>query len=440
MTCPVFECIYEGTRGPGKTDALLMDFAQFVGRGFGPSWRGILFRKHYPDLEEIEVKSKKWFYRIFPGAAYKSGQHRWVFPDGEQLLFRYADKPDDYWNYHGHEYPWIGWDELTAWANDDLYIMMMSVCRSSDPWVPRHYRGSCNPYGVGHNWLKLRMIDPAPRGVVMRDEDGRERVTLHGSIWENRILLQNDPSYLNMLRAQTGARRAAWLEGDWDIVAGGMFDDVWDPKVHVIRPFDIPRTWRIDRSFDWGSAKPYSVGFWAESDGCDVKLRDGSTMPTQRGSIYRIAELYGWTGKPDEGTRELATEVARKIVSFERILKRRVEPGPADSSIFAVDNGNSIAGDMEKVGVRWLPSDKKAGSRVNGWELMRERLKNATMREGPGLFTLDTCRQFIRTVPVAPRDSRNPEDVDTACEDHILDETRYRCLAKRHSMSVRQAG
>jgi len=436
----VFECLYEGTRGPGKTDALLMDFAQFVGRGFGLAWRGILFRNHYPDLEEIEVKSKKWFYQIFKGAEYKSGQHRWVWPDGEQLLFRHADCLDDYWKYHGHEYPWIGWDELSAWSNSDLYIMMMSVCRSSDPWLPRHYRSSCNPYGRGHNWIKLRMIDPAPRGVVVRDEDGRERVTLHGSIMENRILLQNDPGYLNMLRAQTGARRAAWLEGDWDIVAGGMFDDVWDPAVHAVTPFEIPSTWRIDRSFDWGSAKPYSVGFWAESDGCDVKLPNGSAMPTQRGSLYRIGEIYGWTGKPDEGTRELATEVARKILSFQTILRRTVNPGPADSSIFTVDNGNSIAGDMEKVGVRWLPADKAAGSRINGWEIMRDRLANAKKREGPGLFVFDTCRQFIRTVPVAPRDQRKPDDLDSSVEDHICDEARYRCLAKRHSMTVRQAG
>lgn len=440
LACPIFEVLYEGTRGPGKTDSLLMDFAQFVGRGFGPAWRGILFRRHYPDLEEVEVKSKKWFYRMFPGAEYKSQQHRWVWPTGEHLLFRYADKPDDYWNYHGHEYPWIGWDELTAWATDDLYMSMMTVCRSSHPGVPRHYRATCNPYGPGHNWIKLRHIDPAPRLQVVTDEQGRERVCIHGSILENLILLRNDPGYLKNLQAQAGAKRKAWLEGDWDIVAGGMFDDVWDPGVHVVNPFDVPRTWRIDRSFDWGSARPYSVGFWAESDGCDVVLPYGCRRPTQRGDLFRIAELYGWTGKPNEGTRELATEVARKIVSFERILKRQVNAGPADSAIFAVDNGNSIAGDMEKVGVRWLAADKRSGSRVNGWEIMRDKLKNATSHEGPGMYVFDTCRQFIRTVPVAPRDERNPDDLDTSAEDHIADETRYRCLMKRHEMSVRQAG
>ncbi len=416
-----------------------MDFAQFVGRGYGPAWRGILFRRHYPDLEEVEVKSKKWFRRIFPDAEYKSQAHRWVWPDGEELLFRYADKPDDYWNYHGHEYPWIGWDELTAWADDELYVTMMTVCRSSDPNVPRHYRATCNPYGRGHNWVKLRHIDPAPRGMITKDAEGRERVAIHGSIHENLILLRNDPGYLANLKAQAGARRAAWLEGDWNIVAGGMFDDVWNGNIHVVAPFEIPHTWRLDRSFDWGSAKPYSVGFWAESDGCDVQLPGGKIRPTQRGDLYRINELYGWTGKPNEGTRELAVEVARKVINFQKVLNRPIEPGPADSSIFASDNGNSIAKDMQQVGVRWLPSDKKAGSRTNGWELMRKHLKNATSREGPGLYVFDTCRQFIRTVPALPRDSRNPDDVDSDTEDHIADEARYRVLAKRHILTVRQA-
>jgi len=439
MSCPIFECLYEGTRGPGKTDALLMDFAQFVGRGFGADWQGILFRKQYPDLDEIIKKSKKWFYRIFPDAQYNGSEHRWHWPDGENLQFRYANKPDDYWNYHGHEYPWIGWDELTGWATDELYLMMMSVCRSTNPNVPRHYRASCNSYGRGHNWVKSRFIDPAARGVVITDENGVERVTIHGSIWENLILLQRDPAYLNMLKAQVGARREAWYRGSWDIVAGLMFDDVWDERIHIVSPFEIPKTWRIDRSFDWGSTKPYSVGFWAESDGCDVQLVDGSTRPTQRGDLFRISELYGWTGKPNEGTRELAVEVARKIKSYEKLLGRQVHPGPADSSIFAVDNGNSIAGDMEKIGVRWLPADKKAGSRINGWEIMRERLKNSMNREGPGLYVFDTCRQFIRTVPKLPRDDHNGDDVDTATEDHIADEVRYRCLIKKHVLTVRQA-
>jgi hypothetical protein len=35
-------------------------------------------------------------------------------------------------------------------------------------------------------------------------------------------------------------------------------------------------------------------------------------------------------------------------------------------------------------------------------------------------------------VPVIPRDSNDPDDVDTDAEDHAADEVRYRIYAKKH--------
>jgi hypothetical protein len=447
LSCPIYECLYEGTRGPGKTDALLMDFAQFVGRGYGADWRGILFRDTFPNLEEVIVKSKKWFNRIFPHADYNKSEHRWTFPDGEELLFRYADNIDDYWNYHGHEYPWVGWDELTRWMNLELYLLMMTVCRSSNPDVPRHYRTTCNPYGIGHNAVKARFIDPAPIGEIITEkviiegkEEVRDRVTIHGEYSENKILIANDPEYVKNLHMQSDIIRRAWAYGDWDIVAGGMFDDVWNPKVHIVEPFEVPATWYFDRSFDWGSSKPYSVGWWAESDGSDIKLSDGTAKSTQRGDLFRIAEMYGWTGKPNEGTRELATEIARKVKQYDTSNGHIIHAGPADSSIFDRENGKCIAEDMECLGVGWKRADKSPGSRKNGFELLRQKLKNSITKDGPGLYVFDTCRQFIRTVPVLPRDEKNPDDVDSLAEDHIIDECRYRCLDRKYTLTVRQAG
>lgn len=447
LSCPIFECCYEGTRGPGKTDCLLMDYAQFVGRGYGPAWSGVLFREEYKELADVVKKSKKWFRQIFPGARFleSKSDYKWVFPDGEELSFRAAKKADDYWNYHGHEYPWVGWEELTNWPSDELYLSMMSVCRSSHPGMPRHYRSTCNPYGVGHNWVKSRFIDPMPRGIIAKDKDGRERVCIHGSISENRFLIENDPDYIKSLEAQTGAKREAWLLGNWDIVAGGMFDDVWSEKHHILRPFDIPKTWRIDRSFDWGSSRPYSVGYWAESDGCDITLADGRKKSTVKGDLFRIAEIYGSTGKPNEGTKETSTEVAEKIKQFEKdYIKYKVNAGPADSSIFNTDDEQSIADKMSEKGVYWKQADKRPGSRINGWELLRERLKNSIpvegTREKPGLFVFNTCRDFIRTIPVLPRDKNKPDDVDTEAEDHIADEVRYRVAAKTHTIKSESIG
>ena len=478
LSCPVEEALYEGTRGPGKTDALIMDFAQHTGkddrtdeekaagvsqwRGWGTEWQGILFRQTYPQLLDVIKKTKTWYPMLFPGIKWNEQKTTWEWPTGEKLRLSYGLKEDDYWNYHGHAYPWIGFEELTTWASPGFYKKMFSCLRSTMPGMPRKVRATTNPYGPGHGWVKMRFGLPTPSsrivGDIVRDErleipkEEREpdRVAIHGYLDENKILLTADPNYKGRIRAaaRNPAEVAAWMDGSWDIVAGGMFDDVWKADEHVVLDIVdfVPRSWRIDRSFDWGSSKPFSVGWWAESDGTDLVLPNGKRFATVRGDLFRIAEWYGWNGQVNEGLRMLATEVTKGIVSREiRMgLHGRVLSGPADTSIFTVENGVSIARDMASPvlidgqryrGVSWMRADKRPGSRKAGWELMRKYLKfgirTGMPRENPGLFACESCKQFIRTIPSLPRDLQgDADDVDTDAEDHIADEARYRV---RHS-------
>jgi hypothetical protein len=469
LTCPVFEVLYEGTRGPGKTDCLLMDFAQHVGTGLGADWRGILFRRTYKELGDVVAKTQKWFPQIFPGCHFNKVEFTWYFKDGEQLLLRHGKNVDDYWSYHGHAYPWIGWEELTNWADDGLYRKMMSCSRSTNPLVPKKVRSTCNPYGAGHNWVKKRFKLPHCSGIIIRgeqDADGNwepPRVAIHGSIYENRILLDADPGYVSRLRAsaRNKAELRAWLFGDWDIVAGGMFDDVWEPKTHVLEPFKIPSSWKLDRSFDWGSSHPFSVGWWAVSDGSDAVFPSGRTMRTVRGDLFRFAEWYGCSPREsNKGLNMLAADIAKGIRSRETgflsagLISGRVRPGPADSSIWDEENGPSIHADFVKNGVSWEKADKSPGSRKQGWEQVRKRLtaiippwerQNAEpgskpwnwTREEPGTFIFRTCTSFLDTVPTLPRDDKDLDDVDTDAEDHIADEMRYRHLAFKKGVGQR---
>lgn len=450
----IFELLYHGTRGPGKTDALLMSFANEVGKGHGAAWRGIIFRQTYPQLADVQAKSEKWFRVIFGNRAkFNKSKMMWEWDTGEVLLLRHMNSPSDYWNYHGHEYPFIGWEELCNWSTDECFKSMFSCCRSSTPGVPRMVRATTNPYGPGHNWVKDRYrLHGNWKDTVLitdaKDDQGRPepiRCAIHGNIKENKLLLAADPNYEQTIIASASnpAMAKAWLEGSWDIVAGGMFGDIWDKNVHIVRPFVIPSSWRIDRSFDWGSSAPFSVGWWAESDGSDVQMSDGTWRSTVRGDLFRIAEWYGWNGKPNQGLYLLATDISKGIVEREKRwnMLGRVKAGPADSAIFSAENGNCIATDMQKPvklddgsvhrGVTWLPADKRPGSRKTGWEQMRKVMQNSKRpkvgpREQPGVFVFSTCEQFLRTVPNLPRDEKDMDDVDTHAEDHIGDEARYR--------------
>lgn len=484
LECPITEVLYEGTRGPGKTDALLMDFAQHCGtddrseemkkagypklRGFGAEWRGVLFRRTYPELEDVINKSKKWFPRMFPGVRFNETKTFWEWPGGERLYFRQFERESDYWKFHGHAYPWIAWEELTTWPDDKCFKSMMSCSRSTVPGMPLKVRATTNPYGIGHNWVKLRYRLPVMEGQVTgdlitdaKDMDGLPeppRVAIHGYLGENRVLLHagGDEYIMKLVAAAPNkAAKLAWLFGSWDIVAGGMFDDIWfDARKHVVIPdFEVPSTWRIDRSFDWGSAKPFSVGWWATSDGSDLKLSDGRVISTVRGDLFRIREWYGWNGRPNEGLKLLDHEITEGIIEREIAwgLVGRVHVGVADSAIFDEENGHSVAGGMAANvrvngqlyrGIRWIGVDKSKGSRKQGWQELRKRLKasirSGRPREEPGLFVVGAhCEQWLRTVPTLPRSDKDLDDVDTQAEDHAGDETRYRV---RHEVKPVKTG
>lgn len=772
-----------------NTDVLLMDFAQHVGKGWGASWKGILFRENYPDLQDVISKSKKWYPQIFPTAKYNKTDHSWEFEGGEKLLFRQARVVDDYWAYHGHEYPWIAWEELTNWPTEDLYLMMMSVCRCSDPKVTvRRYISSCNPWGCypygrvltvekglvdikdvavndlvwsvdekgklvkskvvdtirhaytgdmiktvdgkeftadhrfpimnedgthtnkpfneltdddlvrgritdfyneqerhkiinsgfnlikkkqwttrltilnycsllgayigscgrvyqfgtkpstisfktnydegrlkflkklvasarlsyaiknscfyiknlnwasyiksltdirdtvtlpreiinydgkylqkffdalllfsdevnsrskqliedlacmaikiginfkisekynpviganyytikfistkrgsyktplsysitkdveskdyvenkdvycltvdkthnffieqngkisltgnsGHNWTKARFIDKIKSGEVYREVitakqlkelgvvDAKDMVTERTHIVslrsENLALMKSDPNYvLNIAQNNNPIIREAWINGNWDIMAGGMFDDVWKKDVHVIKPFFIPPSWFVGRCFDWGSSKPFAYMVYAISDGSEI-LIDKKKIYYPRGTIIFIDEDYGFTGKPNEGLQLTNIQIGKRLRLKDNQIKTKyrvakINQGPADASIFATSNNGGNAETQayaitkayygyETQNLIFKPSNKKPGTRVTGWQLMRNRL-DASLKndlESPHMYFFDSCKEFIRTIRLLQRDGKNPDDVNTENEDHLADAVRY---------------
>lgn len=427
LTCPIEEIFYGGARGGGKTYGFLGDFLCHAFT-YGQNARGIFFRKTIDELEEVQRIATILFAPT--GAHFLTQKRTWFFKNGATLKLRFLERDAHADKYQGHSYTWIGFDELTNWASPKALDKLRACLRSGEAPIPKSLRLSGNPGGVGHNWVKLRYVDPAPPFTPILDPELETwRVFIPSTLDDNPQLLKNDPDYWKRVVASANGDEAlikAWRWGRWDIVAGGMFDDVWRREKHVIEPFEIPSSWYVDRSFDWGSSKPFSVGWWAESDGTTAP--NGRNYP--RGTLFRINELYGWNGKPNEGCKWLAVEIADRIKEIEAGFPFKVNPGPADDSIFDEENGNCIARDLAARGVVWTKAGKRPGTRKTGWEKMRKLLKASTASpmEEPGLFVFNNCTQFIRTVPVLPRDAKQTDDIDTNAEDHVADESRYRIL------------
>ena len=427
MRRPEYECLYGGAAGGGKSDALLVEALRQV---HIPNYRGIIFRRTYPALEGLISRSHELYKVAFPKAKYNTSEKRWLFPSGARIFFGYMQYDNDWRNYLGKAYDFIGFDELTTFTREQ-YMRLMGRNRPTGPGTHVYIRATTNPGGIGHGWVKERFIDVAPprTRIISKHEvkrpDGssqiikKSRIFIPATIFDNQKLLDNDPNYLGSLAALPEADRNAMLYGDWNTFDGQVFKEFVDNPAHyedqrwthVINPFPIPAHWKIFRGFDFGYAKPFSVGWYTVDE---------------KGKLYRIVEYYGCTGTPNVGLKIDPVEIARNIHQMEKehpLLKGKKIYGIADPSIFDESRGESVAVMMAKHPnyIYWNPGDN---TRIAG--KMQYHYRFAFDEDGDCMFQVfNTCRHFIRTIPSLVYSSTNVEDVDTSTEDHIYDECRY---------------
>lgn len=434
----VYEIFYGGARGGGKTDGMLGDWLVHE-RIYGGAARGMFVRRFYTDLEDVMERAHQIFLPL--GARWNGSTKVYKFPSGATLRFRHCRDETVAERYQGHSYTRVYAEEMQQWPTSEAIDKLRATLRSASGVVVG-LRGTGNPGGPGHHWVKKRYIDPDPLGgnVRVSEVTGETVVFIAARLEDNVLLMERDPNYERRLLAASTHEQLvkAWRWGIWDIVAGGYFSDLWQPSRQVVEPFEIPPGWTMRRSFDWGTAKPASLGLWALSDGATPVLRGplrGRYFP--RGSAFRIGEVY-FAKKdrngfviPNEGARltngQMGAEIARAGGN------RQWRGCVADPSIFVSEGGPSIydqlQGGARLVGgsVSFGPADNR---RIPGWERMREMLKvsgSEETPESPGLWIFSGCKEWIRTVPVLEVDSNNQEDVDTEQEDHTADETRYLC-------------
>lgn len=436
MSRPEDEVLYGGAAGGGKSDSLIAEALRQVDI---PHYRGLILRRTFPQLEDLIAKTLVLYPKCYPTAKWNDSKHIWHFPSGAVIIFGSCKSEINKYDYQGKPYDFIGFDELTQFTYS-IYSYIKSRNRPNGPGTDVYVRATANPGGIGHGWVKERFISPAPPMTKMIEEvpvimpEGstiivkKTRMFVPATVFDNKILLENDPNYLATLATLPEAEKNALLYGDWDSFSGQVFTE-WkndslhyqdQVKTHVIEPFRIPEHWRIYRGYDFGYAKPFSVGWYA--------------IDTE-GRMYRIRELYGCTGTPNEGVKWTVKEQADEIKRIEKEdenIKGRKVIGIADPSIFDSSRGESIGEQFEKCGIYWNPGDN---TRIAG--KMQYHYRFAFDKDGiPMFYTFNTCKHFIRTIPSLVYSEKDVEDIDTTQEDHIYDECRY--VMMEHKIRARK--
>lgn len=231
LQCPVEDVFYGGARGGGKTDGALGDFALHAQR-YGAQARGILFRRTYPELEDVIRRSRELYAAL--GATWSASERTWHFPNGGTLRMRYLDHDSDADHYQGHAYTWMCFEEAGNWPTPEPLDKLRACLRTAvGGGVRIRLLLTGNPGGIGHFWLKKRYIDPSkpmqPFRVDLGDGMTFLRVFIPAKLDDNPHLTQNDPGYRARLRlAGPGWLVKAWLDGDWTgPPVGGFFQPGW---------------------------------------------------------------------------------------------------------------------------------------------------------------------------------------------------------------------
>ena len=428
LSAPEREVLFGGSAGGGKSYATLADPLRDLNHS---QFSGLLVRHTTEELRELIQKSQDLYPKAIPGIKWSERKSQWTTPRGGRLWMSYLDKDTDVMRYQGQAFNYVAFDELTQWGTPFSWNYMRSRLRTAASDLNLYMRATTNPGGPGHSWVKKMFIDPAPAGKAFWATDietGQTLVYPKGHAKEGQPLfkrrfipatLYDNPylaeggDYEAMLLSLPEHQRKQLLEGNWDVNEGAAFPE-FNRKIHVVDPFDIPKSWPKFRACDYGYGSYTGVVWFV-------------VTPSDQLVVYR--ELYV--------SKVTATDLADMILQLEA-NDGSIQYGVLDSSLWHKrgDTGPSLAEQMIAKGCRWRPSDRSKGSRVAGKNEMHRRLQVDEFTQEPRLIFFSTCTHTIAQLPSIPIDKNNPEDVDTKAEDHLYDAIRYGVMTRPRSHSI----
>lgn len=400
------EVVYGGAKGGGKSCALVIEAA-----AYGSEYPGAdiyLFRETYDDLEANLISEWK---RKIPRDlyTYHESKHLATMTNGSRVFFRYIRNYADAEGYQGRSMDFIGVDELTKHEKRSIQVLLS--CLRSPKGFPTRFRGTCNPGGIGHAWVKEDYIEATQHGekVAVNPISEGTIAFIPALVYDNVVLMKNDPKYVKRLENLPEKEKKAFLYGDWDIFEGQYFSE-WDRTVHVVDPFPLPIHWKRFRVLDYGL--DMLAAYWAAMD--------------TTGALYVYKELY----QPDLIISEAAKRIKGHTVSNESVPMY----APPDLWNRRQDTGKSAAALFTEHGV---PMVKVSNARVQGWMNLKEWLKvteqqdeqTGETRKTSRLRIFKNCENLIRCLPQLQRDDLDPTDVSGEPHEltHAPDALRYLC-------------
>ena len=459
------ELLFGGSAGPGKSHlmrlAAIMWCSEIVGL------QVYIFRRVEDDLIRNHMEGPKGFRNLL--AAWVAAGWCTIieteirFWNGSKIYLCHCKDEAHRFKYHGAEIHVLLIDELTTFT-EIIYRYLRFRLRMVGIKLPEKYRkgfigpngkvnehdlfprivNASNPGNIGHHWVKRTFGLESGTGIAtptrMPDiEGGMVRQYIGGLISDNPSMLEDDPGYVARMRGLGDPALVRAMEsGDWNIIAGGFFPE-FSLARHVLKAVTLPMELFTRRfiGVDWGSARPFSVGWYGIAD--DPWKAEGvlgNQIIVPRGALVRYREWYG--SKPGEDNKGIKLPVDKWAAGvLQRTAAEQIRYTVADPSMFSEDGGPSLAERAMKVkldgkGLVMRPADNKRVGPLGhmvGWDQVRARLVGNDDQQ-PLLLLMDNQPDGIRVIQAVQHDETRVEDLDTDSEDHPVDEMRYASLSR----------
>ena len=338
---------YGGARGGGKSWALQRKITMLC------MWYSgikiLLLRRTYPELQENHINTLS---ALLKGVAeYKATEKTFIFVNGSRIKCGYCKAESDVLQYQGQ----------------------------------------------GHEWVKRLFISKRYKP----SEKPEDYAFVPATVFDNTVLLEKDPGYVNMLNNLSDGLREAWRDGNWDMLAGQYFSE-FDRSVHVIEPFEIPEHWRRYRTIDYGL--DCLACLWAAVD--------------ELGNIY----IYREYAEADK----IISVGGADIVNLSQGEKIMYTVAPSDLWARSQESAKTKADLFYEAG---LPLIEGSRDRETGWLGIKNLLHITETDSGreSRLKIFSNCSELIECLPALQRDSKKPTDCMTEPHNitHLPDALRY---------------
>lgn len=391
---------YGGARGGGKSWAIDRKAPLMALHYTGI--KILLLRRTYKDLERNHVRTLE---PLLKGVAKYSKQEKcFHFPNGSLLELGYCASESDVLQYQGQEYDVIFIDEATQFT--EYQFETLTACLRGANSFPKRMYLTCNPGGVGHEWVKRLFISKRYKET----ENADDYTFIPATVFDNKALLENDPGYVRMLDNLSDGLRQAWRDGNWDMLAGQYFSE-FDRSIHVVEPFVVPEHWKRYRTIDYGL--DCLACLWIAVD--------------ERGNYYVYREYAEEDKVISAGSADITA-----LSEGEDIL---YTVAPDDLWARSQETAKSKADIFRENGLTLLKGNR---NREAGWLAVKELLTVKANESRLKIFK--NCVGLIECLPALQRDAKRPTDCMTEPHHitHLPDALRYFCLQYIYPSKERQ--